>query len=79
MLSEASKQKINRELGKYPADQKQSAVMAALAIAQHEKSWLATETIDEVAAILGMAPKYGDGSMMISCVPPVSKDLTLPR
>jgi NADH-quinone oxidoreductase subunit E len=55
-LSIASLQKIDREIAKYPADQKQSAVMAGLIIAQDEKGWLATETMDEVAGYLGMAP-----------------------
>jgi NADH-quinone oxidoreductase subunit E len=55
-LSVSSKQKIDREAAKYPADQKQSAVMSALIIAQDEKGWLSTETMDEVAAYLGMAP-----------------------
>ena len=55
-LSTASLQKIDREIAKYPADQKQSAVMMALVIAQDEKGWLATETMDFVAAYLGMAP-----------------------
>jgi len=54
MLSEAAKRKIDRELGKYPADQKQSAVMAALAIAQDEHSWLPNELLEEVAHYLGM-------------------------
>jgi NADH-quinone oxidoreductase subunit E len=56
MLSATSLQKIDREIAKYPADQKQSAVMAALIIAQDEKGWLATETMDFVARYLGMAP-----------------------
>ena len=56
MLCEASLKKIDREVAKYPADQKQSAVMAALIIAQDEKGWLSTETMDAVAAYLGMAP-----------------------
>jgi len=55
-LSTTSLQKIDREIAKYPADQKQSAVMMALIIAQDEKGWLATETMDFVAAYLGMAP-----------------------
>ncbi|AJP49533.1 NADH dehydrogenase [Rugosibacter aromaticivorans] len=54
MLSPESLQKIDREIAKYPADKKQSAVMAALAIAQDEKSWLARETIEFVASYLGM-------------------------
>ncbi len=56
MLSDASKQKIDRELTKYPADQKQSACMSALAIAQDEHGWLSSELMDEVAQYLGMAP-----------------------
>ena len=55
-LSAESLQKIDREVAKYPADQKQSAVMAALIIAQDEKGWLATDTMDAVAGYLGMAP-----------------------
>ena len=46
---------IDKEVQKYPADQKQSAVMGALIIAQDEKGWLSTETMDEVAGVLEMA------------------------
>ena len=56
MLSAESLKKIDREVAKYPAEQKQSAVMAALAIAQDEKGWLSTETMDYVAQYLGMPP-----------------------
>ncbi|MDP1716931.1 MAG: NADH-quinone oxidoreductase subunit NuoE [Burkholderiales bacterium] len=56
MLSPGALAKIDREVAKYPSDQKQSAVMAALAIAQDEKGWLATETMDFVAQYLGMPP-----------------------
>ena len=56
MLSAESLRRIDREVAKYPADQKQSAVMAALVIAQDEKGWLATETMDCVAQYLGMPP-----------------------
>jgi len=55
-LSAASLQKIDQEVAKYPADQKQSAVMSALIIAQDEKGWLSTEVMDSVAEVLGMAP-----------------------
>ena len=55
MLSEQIQSKINRELKKYPADQKQSAVMSALRFVQDEKGWLATDDIADVAAYLGMA------------------------
>ena len=54
MLSAESKLKIDRELTKYPADQKQSAVMSALAIAQDEHGWLSNEVMGEVAFYLGM-------------------------
>jgi NADH-quinone oxidoreductase subunit E len=56
MLSAESLKKIDHELTKYPENQKQSAVMSALAIAQDEKGWLATETMDFVARYLGMPP-----------------------
>lgn len=53
-LSEQAYKKIDREIAKYPADQKQSAVMSALAIAQDEKGWLAPELMQEVAQYLDM-------------------------
>ena len=56
MLSQDSLTQIDREVAKYPADQKKSAVMAALAIAQAEKGWLAAETIEFVANYLDMPP-----------------------
>lgn len=56
MLSPNALKKIDREVAKYPPDQKQSAVMAALAVAQDEQGWLATETMDFVAEYLGMPP-----------------------
>jgi NADH-quinone oxidoreductase subunit E len=55
-LSPEALRKIDREVAKYPAEQKQSAVMAALVIAQDEKGWLPRETIAAVAEYLGMAP-----------------------
>jgi NADH-quinone oxidoreductase subunit E len=54
MLSEQIQTRINRELKKYPADQKQSAVMAALRFVQDEKGWIATDDMADVAAYLGM-------------------------
>jgi NADH-quinone oxidoreductase subunit E len=54
ILSSAAKAKIDREVAKYPVDQKQSAVMAALAIAQDEHGWLPNELMDDVARYLGM-------------------------
>jgi NADH-quinone oxidoreductase subunit E len=49
-------QRIDREIAKYPPEQKQSAVMGALIIAQDECGWLSSETMAEVAGYLGMAP-----------------------
>ena len=54
LLSEQSYKKIDREVAKYPSDQKQSAVMAALAIAQDEKGWLPPDVMQDVADYLGM-------------------------
>jgi NADH-quinone oxidoreductase subunit E len=56
VLSEQAYQKIDREVAKFPPDQKQSAVMAALAIAQNEAGWLSPQLMEEIAAYLGMAP-----------------------
>ena len=56
MLSAEALKKIDREVAKYPPDQKQSAVMAALAIAQDEQGWLPNEVMEAVARYLGMAP-----------------------
>ncbi len=56
MLTTESLKRIDREIAKYPAEQKQSAVMAALAIAQEEQGWLSSEVIEFVANYLGMAP-----------------------
>ena len=56
MLSPDSLAKIDKAVAKYPPTEKQSAVMAALTIAQDEKGWLSTETMDFVAQYLGMAP-----------------------
>ena len=56
LLTEQAYQKIDRELAKFPADQRQSAIMASLAIAQEEKGWLATETIEDVANYIGVPP-----------------------
>ena len=54
LLSEQAYKKIDRELAKYPADQRQSAVMSALAIAQDEKGWLSPEVMQDIADYIGM-------------------------
>ena len=56
MISEASKERFAREVAKYPADQKQSAVMACLAIVQQELGYVSPESEQFVADYLGMAP-----------------------
>lgn len=56
ILSADGLERIDREIAKYPAEQRRSAVMAALAIAQDEKGWLSTETMDFVAGYLKMPP-----------------------
>lgn len=56
MLSPDTLKKFDREVAKYPSDQKQSAVMACLAIAQEELGWLPGEAIELVANYLQMPP-----------------------
>ena len=55
LLSAASLARIERETAKYPPEQRQSAVMAALDIAQDQHGWLPNEVMEEVARVLGMA------------------------
>lgn len=54
MLSEQTKARFDREVAKYPAEQKQSAVMACLSIIQQERGWVSPESEREVADYLGM-------------------------
>ena len=56
MISEFTKARFDREVAKFPADQKQSAVMACLAIVQQELGWVSAESEKIVAEHLGMAP-----------------------
>ena len=56
MISEQTKLRFDREVAKYPADQKQSAVMACLTIIQSEFGFVSTESEKRVAEYLGMAP-----------------------
>jgi len=58
MLTQASLDAIAREVAKYPAEQKQSAVMSALRIAQDQHGWLPSELQEEVAHVLGMPPVW---------------------
>ncbi|WP_394755068.1 NADH-quinone oxidoreductase subunit NuoE [Rhodoferax sp.] len=56
MISEESKARFAQEVAKYPEDQKQSAVMACLAVVQRETGYVSAESEIEVAEFLGMAP-----------------------
>ena len=54
MISEEIKARFAKEVAKYPAEQKQSAVMACLAIVQQELGYVSTDSEAEVAVYLGM-------------------------
>ena len=53
-LSATAQEQIDKEIRKYPAEQKQSAVMSALRIVQAEKGWLQATDIAAVAEYLDM-------------------------
>ena len=55
-FSDSTLARFAHEVAKYPADQKQSAVMACLAIVQQEQGHVSTAAEDGIAADLGMAP-----------------------
>jgi NADH-quinone oxidoreductase subunit E len=54
MISESTKTRFAREVAKFPADQKQSAVMACLSIVQQELGWVSPDSEKVVAEVLGM-------------------------
>ncbi len=57
LISDVARADIDRWIEKYPEDQKQSAVMAALRIVQDENDGsITTDLMDEVAAYLDMPP-----------------------
>ena len=58
LLSPESLQSIERECAKYPPEQRQSAVMSALRIAQDQHGWLPDELMEEVASVLRMPPVW---------------------
>jgi NADH-quinone oxidoreductase subunit E len=58
LLSADSLQQIERECAKYPPEQRQSAVMSALRIAQDELGWVSNEVMEEVATVLRMPPVW---------------------
>ena len=55
-LSEATKARFAKEVAKYPAGQKQSAVMACLAIVQQEQGYVSEASEAAIAEYLGMPP-----------------------
>jgi NADH-quinone oxidoreductase subunit E len=56
IISEKTKALFEREVAKYPANQKQSAVIACLTIEQQEHGFVSAESEKLVAEYLGMAP-----------------------
>ena len=52
----ATLERFAREVAKFPAGQQQSAVMACLALVQHEQGHISTAAEDGIAAYLGMPP-----------------------
>ena len=64
MLSQESLSKIDLELAKYPEDQKRSAIMSALRIAQIEHNWLSTELINYVADYINIPPDKAQGKLV---------------
>ncbi len=55
-LTDDMRQRFDREVAKYPADQKQSAVMACLTIVQQTRGFVSVESEKQVADYLGMPP-----------------------
>jgi len=55
-LSDTTRARFDREVAKYPADQRQSAVMACLSIVQQELGWVSPEAEEMIAQYLGMPP-----------------------
>lgn len=56
LISDSTRVRFDREVAKYPADQKQSAVMACLAIVQQEQGFVSADSEKLIAEYLGMPP-----------------------
>ena len=56
IVTEQMRTRFDREVAKYPADQRQSAIMACLAIVQQEQGHVSPEAEKEVAEYIGIAP-----------------------
>ena len=56
MITDLTRARFDKEVAKYPAEQKQSAVMACLAIVQQEQGHVSAESEKLIAEYLGMPP-----------------------
>jgi NADH-quinone oxidoreductase subunit E len=56
MISDSIKARFDKEVAKYPPEQKQSAVMACLSIVQQALGHVSADSEADIAAYLGMAP-----------------------
>ena len=56
MIADTTRARFDREVAKYPPEQKQSAVMACLAIVQQEQGFITKDSENDIAAYLGMPP-----------------------
>jgi NADH-quinone oxidoreductase subunit E len=56
MITDSMRARFDREVAKYPPEQRQSAVMACLAIVQQERGWVSKPDEEAVADYLGMPP-----------------------
>ena len=56
LLTDATRARFEREVAKYPAEQKQSAVMACLSIVQQETGFVSRGAEEVIAQFLGMPP-----------------------
>ena len=63
MITESTRARFAREVAKYPAEQKQSAVMACLSIVQQEQGFVSAESEAVIAEYLGMAQIAGGDAM----------------
>ena len=55
MLTEKYPEEIRTILAKYPSDQKRSAVMPLLYLAQREQGYVTKQSMSEIAEILGIS------------------------
>ena len=59
LLSQAALDEIEQECAKYPPDRRQSALLAALRIAQDEHRWLSDDMIKYVSEVIGVPSVRG--------------------